>query len=293
MRRDFQIAILLALAAIPAGVALMAAPEYIGILKEYPGPFFWGGLIVAAVLIGAAIIIAFRGEASQPRSGHRRRMIALAGMIIFGLGFVGAAAVYFWPTRPPTPRDSAAHAGPTVTPSPSTPEPKILLKQYNAADRVRLDEALYKMFDTITVIEIPLQREAEYNLVHNWESKMISPTRGPAYFITELDRIRKETGAGHQRIHDLIYKEYNYYMEELRDAAIEARTTSFFTTLDEFRKVVIELPPNPTMNQLRVLVADKHKAFAQGVADYGRWIGDARRRIEQKRDYIMTLQGSP
>jgi len=27
------------------------------------------------------------------------KMIALAGMIVFGLGFVGSAAVYFWPSR--------------------------------------------------------------------------------------------------------------------------------------------------------------------------------------------------
>jgi len=99
MRRDFQIAILLALAAIPAGVALMAAPEYIGILKEYPGPFFWGGFALTAGLFGAAIAIAFRGEAAEPESGHRRRMIALIGMIIFGLGFLGSATVYFWPAR--------------------------------------------------------------------------------------------------------------------------------------------------------------------------------------------------
>jgi hypothetical protein len=101
MRKDFQIAILLALAAIPAGVALMAAPEYIGVLKEYPAPFFWGGLILAVGLIGAAIVIALRGEASEPRSGHRRRMIALVSMIVFGLGFVGSAAVYFWPHAKP------------------------------------------------------------------------------------------------------------------------------------------------------------------------------------------------
>ncbi len=98
MRPDFKIAILLALAAIPAGVALMAAPEYIGILKEHPGPFFWGGLILASGLIGAATIIAVRGEALEPRSGHRRRMIALAGMVICGVGFLGFSALYFWPT---------------------------------------------------------------------------------------------------------------------------------------------------------------------------------------------------
>src|ERR1700730_17099921 len=99
MRKDFQIAVLLALAALPAGVALMAAPDYIPLLKEYPGPFFWGGLILAAGLIAAAITIAVRGEASEPRAGHRRRVIALTGMVIFGFGFLGSAAVYFWPMR--------------------------------------------------------------------------------------------------------------------------------------------------------------------------------------------------
>jgi len=77
----------------------MAAPDYIEILREEPSPFFWGGLISTVGLIGTAISIA-RGEATEPRYGHKRRMIALAGMIIFGLGFVGSAALYFWPMRP-------------------------------------------------------------------------------------------------------------------------------------------------------------------------------------------------
>jgi hypothetical protein len=184
--------------------------------------------------------------------------------------------------------------GTSITQSPPVAsEAKILTKQYSATDRARLDDALYKMFDIITIVEMPLQREAEVNLIQNWEQKMLSPTLGPTYFVSEIDRIRKTSTAGHQRIYDIIYKEFNYYMEELRDAAIEKRTTSFFTALDNFRVVVNALPPNPTMDQLRVLVADKHKLLAQGVEDYGRWIGDARRRIQQKRDYILTLQGTP
>jgi MFS family permease len=98
MRIDFKIAILLAVASIPAGVALMAAPEYFAFLKEYPGLFFWGGLILTAVLIGAAIGIALRGEAREPRRGHRRRMVALAGMIVFGIGFLVCAGIYFRPS---------------------------------------------------------------------------------------------------------------------------------------------------------------------------------------------------
>jgi hypothetical protein len=79
MRKDFQVAILLALAAIPAGVVLMVAPYYAeAALKEYAAQFVWGGLSLTALFILAAIIIAVRGEAAEPRVGHKRRMIALA-----------------------------------------------------------------------------------------------------------------------------------------------------------------------------------------------------------------------
>lgn len=110
MRRDFQVAILLALAAIPAGVALMAAPYYAeSALKAYAAQFFWGGLGLTALPLLGAIIIAVRGEAAAPKAGHGRRMIALAGMIVCGLGFLGFAAAYFWPTgRTPT-NNEATH----------------------------------------------------------------------------------------------------------------------------------------------------------------------------------------
>ena len=102
MRRDSQIAILLGFAAIPAGVALMAAPYYAeAILKAYASKFFWGGLLVTILLLSAAIAIAARGEKTEPRLGRRRRMIALGGMIVCALGFVGFAAAYFWPSRHP------------------------------------------------------------------------------------------------------------------------------------------------------------------------------------------------
>jgi hypothetical protein len=99
MRKDFQVAILLAVAAMPTGVAMMAAPYYAeAALKAYAGPFFWGGLILAAVFICVAIAIAIRGEATEPRGGHGRRMVALAGMIVCGAGFLGFVAAYFWPS---------------------------------------------------------------------------------------------------------------------------------------------------------------------------------------------------
>jgi len=101
MHIDRRIAILGLLGTAALAVAMMAAPLLFADLPRWLlGLMFWGGLLLAAVVIGASIIIAFRGEASEPRIGHRRRMIALFGMIIFGVGFVGSAALYFWPMRP-------------------------------------------------------------------------------------------------------------------------------------------------------------------------------------------------
>jgi hypothetical protein len=120
MRRDYQIAILLAIAAIPAGIALMAAPDYIEVSKEHPGLFFWGGFILTICLVAAAIVIALRGEASGARPGHRRRMIALT-LVIIGLLFIGGGVgVYFWPTRPTDAPYLArlAELGWTIKPSP-------------------------------------------------------------------------------------------------------------------------------------------------------------------------------
>jgi hypothetical protein len=116
MHKPDQIAILSALAALPGGVALMAAPEAFPFLKAYPLPFFWGSFGLTAVLLGAAIIIAFRSEAMEQRRGHKRRMIALSGMIVCGLGFLGFFAAYFWPATQGTLSASPASPPPHLAP---------------------------------------------------------------------------------------------------------------------------------------------------------------------------------
>ncbi|MEA2921961.1 MAG: hypothetical protein QOF07_1924, partial [Bradyrhizobium sp.] len=99
MRRDFQIAIVLAVAAIPAGVALMAAPEYLHLTGRSLALTFWGGIVLTVLLIVAAVILALRGEAQTPRKGRSNRMIAIVGMAACGLGFIGFA-IWFFSQRP-------------------------------------------------------------------------------------------------------------------------------------------------------------------------------------------------
>jgi hypothetical protein len=99
MRRDFQIAIILAVAAIPAGVALMAAPEYLHLTGTSLALTFWGGIVLTVLLIVAAVILALRGEAQTPSEGRRNRMIAIVGMAACGLGFIGFT-IWFFSQRP-------------------------------------------------------------------------------------------------------------------------------------------------------------------------------------------------
>jgi hypothetical protein len=95
MRRDFQLAIILAVAAIPAGTALMAAPEYLHLTGSALAAAFWGGIALTAVLIVLAVAIALRGEAQAPQKGHGQRMIAILGMAFCGTGFMAFAILFF------------------------------------------------------------------------------------------------------------------------------------------------------------------------------------------------------
>jgi hypothetical protein len=97
MPKEFQIAILCAVASLPAGLAMSLAIEYFPFFKAYPGLAFWGSLLVTILLLVAAALIAIKGERAAEREGAKERMIPLIGMIVFGIGFVACTAWYFGP----------------------------------------------------------------------------------------------------------------------------------------------------------------------------------------------------
>ena len=96
MRVDFKIAIILALAALPAGAALMVAPEYLHLSGIAVPLTFWSGIALTVVLIVIAIIIALRAELESPRSVGRwglKRMWPQYLMVFAGcLFFIGLVA---------------------------------------------------------------------------------------------------------------------------------------------------------------------------------------------------------
>lgn len=99
MRNDFKIALICAFASLPAGVAVSEALEYFSFLKAYPGLSFYGSSFITLVLLGIAAILAIRGERAAEQEGAKKRLLPLIGIIVFGLGFCGCAAWYFWPTE--------------------------------------------------------------------------------------------------------------------------------------------------------------------------------------------------
>jgi hypothetical protein len=95
MRRDYQLAIILAVAAIPAGTALMAAPGYLHLTGNSLAVTFWGGALLTLALIVLAVAVALRGEAQAPPRGHGQRMTAILGMAFCGAGFMAFVILFF------------------------------------------------------------------------------------------------------------------------------------------------------------------------------------------------------
>jgi hypothetical protein len=105
MRRDYLIAILLAVAAFPAGASLMVAPVYLHLIGWQIPATFWGGIGLASLLIIAAIIVALRGEKQAPPVGHKRRLgiIIAVATIVMAAGTVGAVWLSMSPALQPLP----------------------------------------------------------------------------------------------------------------------------------------------------------------------------------------------
>jgi hypothetical protein len=101
MRRDFLFALILGLAALPAGLAVSEGIEYFPYLRGHPGVGFWGSSAVTVLVFTSGVIIAIKGERQAEREGVRRRMLPFIGMLVFGSGFIVCVAWYFWPRIEP------------------------------------------------------------------------------------------------------------------------------------------------------------------------------------------------
>jgi hypothetical protein len=105
-----------ALASIPLMGAGIFGPDVFHLSLEAKTIAFYGCLGLAALCVVIGATKEFRAEAgASVMPGHRRRMLAIAGMFISGISFLTFAAVYFWPQRSANPVAPLAEA---TTPHP-------------------------------------------------------------------------------------------------------------------------------------------------------------------------------
>ncbi len=100
MRRENQIHLYLWLAATAIAVALIPVASFIESISAR-GKI--GVILVTAAIailcLGKALILAFKDEEHVSKIEQRRKMMPLIGMVVFGVGFIGCAAWYFWPVK--------------------------------------------------------------------------------------------------------------------------------------------------------------------------------------------------
>jgi hypothetical protein len=102
MRWDIRVTAHFYVSAAFLSVCIMFAPDVLHFGETARDIGFFIGLI-GAILFGIlGFRAALREEQSTPKLEHRRRMLAIYGMVVFGAGFLGCAAWYFfWPDKEP------------------------------------------------------------------------------------------------------------------------------------------------------------------------------------------------
>jgi Leucine-rich repeat (LRR) protein len=99
-----------AIASVPLMGAGVFGPDVFHFSPEAKGIAFYLCLAAAMLFLIVGAAKEYKDELKAPRyQGHGRRVIAIFGMLICGVGFLGFAAAYFWPSAAPSP-DSAAVA---------------------------------------------------------------------------------------------------------------------------------------------------------------------------------------
>jgi membrane protease YdiL (CAAX protease family) len=97
MHKEFKFHTWLWMAAFFVAAAFLWVLDAVPALKAYPEIAFGISMALALSCLVMAIRAALKDEEKAPVAGHKRRMIALGGMIVCGIGFLGFAAAYFWP----------------------------------------------------------------------------------------------------------------------------------------------------------------------------------------------------
>jgi hypothetical protein len=106
-----------AIASIPLMGAGILGPDVLPLSPEWKAATFYVCVALALLCVIVGAFKELQDETAEGRApGHRRRMIAIVGMLSCGVGFVGFATAYFWPTVPKSAQHEPKAAASTTEP---------------------------------------------------------------------------------------------------------------------------------------------------------------------------------
>jgi hypothetical protein len=138
---------------------------------DMPPPAVHGGVLLGAVLIILGASLVLHGTWSAIRQG--RRMLPLIGMAVFGLGFLGSAAWYFWP-NPTKPQSSLSAAETSLIPVPAPNRP------INLLNNKELKAYAITFLDGVTIFADNFQREENRIIIESTSPTMTKEQRAEA-----------------------------------------------------------------------------------------------------------------
>ena len=231
-------------------------------------PPIWSWLDFAASYVPPAILVAL--GLFFYLSG-RRQIANLANGPLAGVGAPSG------PVLPPV--TVLQHDSQPFTAPRGLPEP---VKQIPATDKERLDLALYETFDAIAKLAMPPYNDARY-LTGNWETKLIDASARRELF-AEIRAIRAKYVKFAQRMHHIVFNDYYYYIDELRDGVLRGGAyPEIAGALDKLQTAIQAVPEPPVeLNTVR-LITPQVKEFDRSVEAAGRWFHETQELIRRKR----------
>jgi hypothetical protein len=268
MRVDRHIAVSAGWIGGPAfGVAMMATPEYLHPSGIFAALLFWGGLGVFFV----TLLVVFIASTLERQAGTRRLgpLILMAfGLAVFGAG----VAWYFWPSSP-----HVEVAGNNIIPSElSGGASPVLHRHYVGADRERLSELLFTMYNYIDKNISPQQLD-----VHR-----LSSGPGTTQTVARLSDLRDKLKVARTYLGD--FSQTNtYYQNEIEDV-LGNRDLLYadMVAIDNYIDLVSAVSADP-QDRAAKLIAPAIQRLHEANVDLGTWISQCVTRIKAKRDALQ------
>jgi hypothetical protein len=303
-----KLAILVGLLGLGGAGAIMVAPDHTEI-----GWVMIGTAALGGIMLGAHH---FRGTLARLWTpSDKQRMISLICMIIFGLGFVGSAGVYFWPksAAPPEPKAQAESIPPQAAlPSPPTtiPDPaedplprnakfRYHGKVYWAAPRPYIKVQAEEMQKTLQEVYDSINKKSE-PIVASWDGPAVMFTRnwlsivqteGRQSAIVKLDDIRNQVISAYTELREIL-KRRPYYRQDISSIIDDhGEVGDMNGAINDYKAALAALPdkPKPTTDLIDRVIGPSEVKFEMAITKYTNWISAFNTKTLQLREELDAL----